>query len=300
MVRTSRDFGIDTATTAWTLGAKNTVPASSGSRVPSMSVNTCIRCVCFSAATVVVACATGASLDEAAPRPGLRADASVGGSSGKRNASGGRTASGGSANAGGIVAAGSGGAWSSPVDASMPGELDADASRPDANPPDASRDASGPDAYRDVATPDGDVAPMCAPGEKICDGLCTPLAPGVGCGSTDCSPCPGVNPSHGRIVCTDDDRCGIECNDGYRPVGDACGRDAGSGGTGNGGASNGGSSNGGSSGAGGTGGSGGGGPATCKNDIECPYCGFVFGPGCCKPDATCGCHVVPPYVGPCS
>ncbi len=114
----------------------------------------------------------------------------------------------------------------------------------------------------------GGSAGMCATGQKLCGGNCTPPAPRVGCGTTGCDPCTTTAPSNGYVTCTNN-QCAFDCLSGYTKMGNSC--------TGS--------------------GNGGSGSGNC-NPASCPQnCSVIFGPACCTSAGKCGCPAIP-YVAP--
>jgi hypothetical protein len=132
--------------------------------------------------------------------------------------------------------------------------------------------ADGGSAGADASVP-------CDPGTKRCDvngaPECVRPDPSVGCGLSDCNPCP-LGPANSFPICTNDQACDFQCLDGYQrgPDGTSCDP----------------ISTGGAGGGGGRGGQGGSGPRTCTpTDLsKCPSCGF---PSCCALN-LCGCLFV--------
>ena len=118
----------------------------------------------------------------------------------------------------------------------------------------------------------------CASGEKSCGGICIKPSPGVGCGPTDCTPCPAVPNATSTCVGS---LCDFDCISGYVKSGNSCVLQGG-GGTG-----------GGSGGGGGTGGSTGCAapcdPSQGASQAVCIfYCTLQTGsPGICAPFFNC-------------
>lgn len=106
----------------------------------------------------------------------------------------------------------------------------------------------------------------CPSGTKCCSGACVEPSPIVGCGSSDCTPCPALIPN-GTAICAGL-ACAVQCDTGFESLNGACvPRD------GNGSPTD--------SGADGT-------IGAC-NPANCPSCPPVGPYGCCRSNGTCGC-----------
>jgi hypothetical protein len=106
----------------------------------------------------------------------------------------------------------------------------------------------------------GDAAPMCQAGEKVCGGVCALPTPNIGCGLGDCTKCPNAAPANGFLKCVNG-ACDFDCFSGYAKSGSSCKSASG----------------------------GDGGPLGACDKNSCPSCGTPTFIACCTKSNSCGC-----------